>query len=77
MFITEIFDLKNNPGYHTEKDDNSVQKMLDLRKSRLTIAQIKRLRVMNDLRKFERQKEVEDVANQYRPSMEAGGPPGL
>lgn len=77
MFITEIFDLKNNPGYRTEKDDNSVQKMLDLRKSRLTLAQIKRLRIMNDLRKFERQKEVEDVAKQYRPPMEAGGVPGL
>jgi hypothetical protein len=77
MFITELYDLKNREGYRTEKDDNSVQKLSDTRKSRLTLAQIKRLRVMNDLRKFEHQKEVEDISKQYRPAAPPGGMPGL
>lgn len=77
MFITELFDLKNREGYRTEKDDNSVQKLSDTRKSRLTLAQIKRLRIMNDLRKFEHQKEVEDISKQYRPAAPPGGMPGL
>jgi hypothetical protein len=77
MFITELYDLKNKEGYRTEKDDNSVQKLSDTRKSRLTLAQIKRLRVMNDLRKFEHQKEVEDISKQYRPAAPPGGMPGM
>ena len=75
MFITELFDLKNNPGYHTEKEDGSVQKMSDTRKSRLTLAQIKRLRIMNDLRKFEHQKKVEGLSKQYQSAAATGGIP--
>jgi hypothetical protein len=77
MFITELYNLKSAEGFRTEKDDDSVQKMSDVRKSRLTLAQIKRLRIMNDLRKFERQKEIEDVAKQYRPAAEPGAMPGM
>ena len=77
MFITELYNLKSAEGFRTEKDDNSVQKLSDVRKSRLTLAQIKRLRIMNDLRKFEHQKEIEDVAKQYRPAAEPGAMPGI
>lgn len=77
MFITELYNLKDKEGYRTEKNDNSVQKLSDTRKSRLTLAQIKRLRIMNDLRKFEHQKEVEDISKQYRPAAPAGGLPGM
>ena len=77
MFITELYNLKSAEGFRTEKDDDSVQKLSDVRKSRLTLAQIKRLRIMNDLRKFEHQKEIEDVAKQYRPAVEPGAMPGI
>jgi hypothetical protein len=77
MFITELYNLKSAEGFRTEKDDDSVQKLSDIRKSRLTLAQIKRLRIMNDLRKFEHQKEIEDVAKQYRPAAEPGAMPGI
>ena len=77
MFITELYNLKSAEGFRTEKDDDSVQKLSDIRKSRLTLAQIKRLRIMNDLRKFERQKEIEDVSKQYRPAAEPGAMPGI
>lgn len=77
MLLTEFFKQSLKSGYRTDKDDNSVQKLSDTRKSRLTLAQIKRLRIMNDLRKFEHQKEVEDIAKQYKPAAPAGGMPGL
>ena len=76
MLLTEFLNTLAS-GYRTEKNDNSVQKLSDTRKSRLTLAQIKRLRVMNDLRKFEHQKEVESIAKQYRPPAAPGGMPGL
>ena len=78
MYISEFFNLKNAEGYRTEKDDNSVQKMSDSRKSRLTLGQIKKLRIMNDIRAFEQQKNVEDLSRQYKPpAQSAGGLPGI
>lgn len=76
MYITDIFEDIPTP-YRTEKDDNSVKKMGELRKSRLTLAQIKRLRMMNDLRKYEEQKKIESLSKQYKPAAAAGAAPGL
>jgi len=76
MFITDIFEDIPAP-YRDEKQDHSVKKMGELRKSRLTLAQIKRLRMMNDLRKYEEQKKVESLSKQYKPAAEAGAAPGL
>lgn len=77
MLVTEFFNQTLKSGFSTEKDDNSVQKLSDTRKSRLTLAQIKRLRIMNDLRKFEQQKEVEDISKQYKPPAQPGAMPGF
>ena len=70
MFITDIFE-DIPPGARTEKDDQSVTKMGELRKSRLTLAQIRRLRMMNDLRQYEEQKKVEAVSKQYKAAAPA------
>lgn len=75
MFISEIFNMSGAAGYRTEKEDNSVQHYADLRKTRLTLKQIKRLRMMNDLRKFEQQQKVEGLSKQYKPAAAAGGAP--
>jgi cellulose biosynthesis protein BcsQ len=77
MFLQEVFQPTVKSQYSTEKDDQSVQKLSDTRKSRLTLAQIKRLRIMNDMRKFEHQKEVEGLSKQYRPAAAPGALPGL
>ena len=77
MFLNEVFQPTVKSQYSTEKDDNSVQKLSDTRKSRLTLAQIKRLRIMNDMRKFEQQKEVESISKQYRPPAQPGAMPGI
>lgn len=71
MNILEIFDT-NPVGYSTEKDDNSVPKLNDLRKTKLTIKQLNRLRIMNDVRKLEHEQKLDSVRNQYKaPAAEA------
>lgn len=72
MYLTEIFE-KNPEGYDTEKDDNSVLKLSDLRKTRLTLQQINKLRIINDVQKLEHEKKIGIVARQYKaPAAEAG-----
>jgi uncharacterized protein YkwD len=75
MFITELF----NPapkGYRDEKADQSVAKMTDSRKTRLTLAHINQLRKSHDVRKLEHEKKLEAVAKQYTPAPEGGAIPG-
>jgi len=63
MLLTEFEQLP--PGYATEKDDNTPLKLSDLRKTKLTFAQLSKLRMMNDIRKLEREKKLETVQKQY------------
>ena len=74
-----ILEFEQNPeGYATEKDDNTPLKLSDLRKTRLTFSQLSKLRLMNDVRKLEREKKIEDVQKQYSVPAEAGdGMPGM
>ncbi len=65
MNILEIFE-PNSTGYATEKDDNSAVKLSDLRKTKLTIKQLNRLRIMNDVRKLEHEQKLETVRTQYK-----------
>jgi hypothetical protein len=71
MNILEIFE-PNSTGYATEKDDNSAVKLSDLRKTKLTLKQLNRLRIMNDVRKLEHEQKLDSVRNQYKaPAAEA------
>ena len=65
MNILEIFE-PNPAGYATEKDDNSAEKLSDLRKTKLTLKQLNRLRIMNDVRKLEHEQKLETVRTQYK-----------
>ena len=65
MNILEIFE-HNPTGYATEKDDNSAEKLSDLRKTKLTLKQLNRLRIMNDVRKLEHEQKLDSVRNQYK-----------
>ena len=70
MIVLEIFDTPT--GYRTEKDDNTPLKLSDLRKTKLTLKQINRLRIMNDVRQLEHEKDIEKVQNQFKaPPAEA------
>jgi hypothetical protein len=75
MRLMEMFDDANMKGYRTEKDDNTVMNLSDLRKTKITLRQINRLRIMNDVRKLEHEKDLEQVQNQYKAP--AAQPPGL
>jgi len=65
MNILEIFE-PTPPSYATEKNDNSAVKLSDLRKTKLTIKQLNRLRIMNDVRKLEHEQKLDSVRNQYK-----------
>lgn len=73
MLLNEFF--TDDTGRRTEKDDNSVLKLHDLRKTRLTLGQLNRLRIANDVRKFEHESKLDAIKDQYTPPAEpaAGG----
>ena len=80
MFINDLFENfePSKPGYQSEKDDNSVMKLSDLRKTRLTLAHLNRLRMANDVRKFEFENKMKDIQGQYGASAEpAAGMGGI
>lgn len=64
MLLTEIYD-KPAPGFTEPNADNSVPKISDVRKTRLTLAHINSLRMMNDVRKFEEEHRMGDIRRQY------------
>jgi hypothetical protein len=70
MNLLEIFDKTTEPGYRTEKDDNTALKLSDLRKTKLTLTQINRLRIMNDIRQLEHEQDLQAVKAQYKVSVE-------
>jgi hypothetical protein len=74
MNVFELFDPVP-ASYRTEKDDNSVMKLSDLRKTRLSLEQINRMRIMNDVRKLEHEEKLKKVHTQYKAAGEdmAGG----
>lgn len=54
-------------GHYEEDDDNTPLKLSDLRKTKLTLSQLHRLRIMNDVRQLEHEQDLEKVKNQYKP----------
>ena len=74
MYITEMFDTP--AGHRTEKDDHTTLGLKDLRKTRLTLEQINRLRIMNDVRKLEHEQKLTRVHRQYAAAGAAAGGPG-
>ena len=73
MFIAELFDGRLQ-GHRTEKDDQSIMHLSDMRKgSRITFAGLNKLRMANDIRKFEHEDKLKKVATQYKAAAPAGG----
>lgn len=81
MHINDLFESapEDAPGRHTEKDDNTAVKLKDLRKTRLSLEQLNRLRIMNDVRSLEHEKKLKKIHKQYAapPAEGAGGVGGL
>lgn len=65
-------------GYYNAEDDNTVLKKDDTRKTKLTLAQLNKLRVMNDVRKLEHEKSLEGIQQQFKaPPADGEGAPTL
>jgi hypothetical protein len=71
MLITEM--LSNDTPefwYQDVEDDNSTLSFKDTRKTKLTLAQIRKLRQMADIRAFERAQYIQRVRVQYATKSE-------
>lgn len=64
MFLSEMFN-EYKKGYQTLSKDKSQNKIEDLRKTKLTLAQINQLRKMNDQRTLEYKENLEKVKLMY------------
>lgn len=64
MFLSEMFSDRNSE-YQDLSKDQSQTKMTDLRKTRLTLAQINQLRKMNDQRNVEKAEHLIKIRKQY------------
>lgn len=82
MYINEMFGANpdqlpapdEEANYRNEEDDNTVIKMGDLRKSRLTFAHLKKLRNMHDARNYEKKTNIKDLKTQFAAPPEESEP---
>ena len=77
MHLLEIIDPNDYEGFRTEKEDNTTLKFSDLRKTKLTLAQLNRLRIMNDVRKLEHEEKLTTLKTQYKAAPEESGMPAM
>lgn len=71
MYLKEFWD-KSPAAYQDLQDDNSRTKLHQLRKTRLTLKQIKKLRLMNDIRNAEHAEKLGFVRRMYAPPAQPG-----
>lgn len=76
MKLFEMFDPAL-PGYQDVSSDESRVKWTETRKAKLTLRQIRKLRKMNDVRNFEKAKNLSKIRKQYTPVPEEGAMPSL
>ncbi len=62
MILVELFSEK---PYSDPSKDQSIPKLGDVRKIKLTLAQINTLRKITDVRKFEKKAKLIDIRAQY------------
>lgn len=66
MILNELY-KKQPEGYQDVSQDNSQPTYGDLRKTRLTLRQLRKLRMMNDVRTFEYKEKLALIKKQYSP----------
>lgn len=69
MNLYEFFNV-DYKKYQDKEDDNSRLDISDTRKTRLTLRQIQKLRLMNDIREVEQQSEIDRLKQIYGSSSE-------
>jgi hypothetical protein len=73
MILNELYN-REPEAYQDVAQDNSQPQLGDLRKTRLTLRQIRKLRQMNDVRSYEYKEKLKLIRQQYAPPP---APPGL
>ena len=73
MILNELYQ-RQPEGLQDLSQDNSQPTMGDLRKTHLTLKQLRKLRMMNDVRTYEYKEKLASVRKQYAPPP---APPGL
>lgn len=74
MNITEMFiddEDEKRDEYMNPAQDNEVPKLHDLRKTKLTLGKINQLRLIRDVRDFEKKNSLENIRKQYGKSVQA------
>jgi hypothetical protein len=66
MILNELYH-REPEAYQDVAQDNSQPKLSDLRKTRLTLRQIRKLRQMNDVRSYEYKEKLKLIRQQYAP----------
>lgn len=69
MILNELYD-RSPSAYQDLEQDNSQTTLKDLRKTRLTLRQIKKLRELSDVRNAEYKEKLKLVRMQYAPPPE-------
>ena len=73
MILNELYE-RSPEAFQDVSQDNSQPKLGDLRKTRLTLRQLRKLRQMNDVRTYEYKEKLKNIRQQYAPP---AAPPGL
>ena len=74
MFLTELFSRSDDyEGHRSDGDDDSKASRASSRKTRLTLAHINKLRMMNDARTVEQEEKIKQVQQQYKAASDDGG----
>ena len=73
LILNELYQ-REPEAYQDVSQDNSQPQLGDLRKTRLTLRQLRKLRQMNDVRTYEYKEKLKLIRQQYAPPP---APPGL
>lgn len=73
LFESDIGVVPTPKGYSSEKEDQTVLSLKDTRKTRLTLGMLNKLRIMNDVKKLEHAKKMEELSKQYAAPPADGG----
>ena len=65
MILNELYE-RSPEAYQDVSQDNSQTRLGDLRKTRLTLRQIRKMRKMIDVRNFEKAKNLKKIRTQYK-----------
>jgi hypothetical protein len=73
MILNELYQ-RQPEAYQDVSQDNSQPQKGDLRKTRLTLRQLRKLRQMNDVRTYEYKEKLKLIRQEYAPP---AAPPAL